>query len=187
MVTCRESREAKSSWAPRSMFMGQSTSSRGNGPDSSANERVNPGGVGGHLLGTRINSSGCVASSGSKVVGSLGVSTPIGSSDLCLGNEALSAGAGIMRSFLTMSHHSIISSSLELLSGKIALLPQHTWAGQSSPLAIFFQLCGWHPEGHGLPVGHPFDLDITEVLVLGVEEISEFPPPVGHPFFLLQV
>ena len=35
--------------------------------------------------------------------------------------------------------------------------------------AIFMQLCGWPPEGHSLLVGHPFDLDIAKVLVLGAE------------------
>ena len=107
----------KISWASRGMLMDQSASSRGGGPDSSAHERVNPRGASCLFLSTRANSSSCVASSGSKseVVWSLWVGTPIGSSTLGLGDEALSADVAVMGSFLptsnmSRSHRSPLSS-----------------------------------------------------------------------------
>ena len=48
-------------------------------------------------------------------------------------------------------------------------------------------LCVWQPEGHGLPVGPPFDLDVAETLILRGEERSEFPPPFWQSVILLQV
>ena len=65
----------------------------------------------GLLLGTRENVSHCVASSGSKAVGLLGVGTPISPSALGLGDEALSIGTGVLGSFLTMSKMSRSSRS----------------------------------------------------------------------------
>ena len=91
--------------------MGQWTSSRGSGPDSSTHKRVNPGGASSLLLGTRANSYGCAGSSGSKVVGLLGAGTLIGSSTIGLSDEALSAGAGVTGSFLSMSDKSRSSRS----------------------------------------------------------------------------
>ena len=67
-------------------------------------------------------------------------------------------------------HQSIISGSLELRWGKIVSWPQHPQAGKSRPWAIFFLLYGWQPECHGLLMGHPFDLEIAEALVLGAEK-----------------
>ena len=66
-----------------------------------------------------------------------------------------------------MLHHPIILDSLEVLLGKVVLSPQQFQEG-GGPWAVFSLLCGWHPEGHSIPLGHPFDLDIAEVLILGV-------------------
>ena len=106
MVTWRDLKEAKSSWAPRGILMGQSTSSWWGEPDSSAHKRVNPRGAGGLLLGTRANSSGCLACSDYEAVGLLGMSTLINSSALGCSDKALSASAGVMESFLDTSNMS---------------------------------------------------------------------------------
>ena len=91
MVTCRDSKEAKSSWAPRGTLLGQSACSGGGELVSSTHKRVKLGGISGLLLGVRAKSSGCVASSGSNAVGSSG-------------NKALSSGAGVIGSFIATSN-----------------------------------------------------------------------------------
>ena len=95
-------------------------------------------------------------------------------------------GHGQCHHFLTL-HHLLISSSLELLWEEGILLPQYTQAGWGSPWAIFFPLCSWQPEGHSLPVGHPFDLNIAKALVLRGERWLEFFSSFWHSFILLQL
>ena len=89
-------KEAKSSWAPRGMFMGQSTCSSGVELDLSAHERKTPGGTSGLCLGKRVSCSGGVVSSGSDVVGSLGVVTLTDGSTLGIGNGTLPLEVGAM-------------------------------------------------------------------------------------------
>ena len=86
-----------------------------------------------------------------------------------------------------MLHHFVIPNSLQVLWGKIVLLPQLALTEQSSPPAVLFQLCGWVPESCSLLMGHPFYLEVTKVLILWVEKRFEFPPPVRHPFILLHI
>ena len=82
-------KKAKSSWAPQVMFMGQSAHSGGGESDLSAHGREKPGGGSGLHLGTRVSSSGGVASSGSSALGSLGAVTLTSGSALSIGNGAL--------------------------------------------------------------------------------------------------
>ena len=81
-------------------------------------------------------------------------------------------------------HLTIILNSLELLRGKIVSLLQHTQTGQSGPPAIFFLLCGWHPDGCCLPVVQPLDFDVAKTLILSVKKGSELPPPSGMLSFI---
>ena len=47
------------------------------------------------------------------------------------------------------------------LSGEGSPFTPAPEAGWGSPQAVFFSLCGWQPEGSGLLVGQPQDLDIA--------------------------
>ena len=123
MVTCRYSKEAKFSWAPRGTLMGQSTCSRGGDLDSSACEKVNPGGRG-LLIDTRVKSSHCAASSGFEVVSSLGVGTLTGSSS----KETLSAGAGVTGFFIITSNMSKFNRSS---------LSRRGWGSCRAPILLY--------------------------------------------------
>ena len=60
MVTCMEPKEAKSSWAPRGLLMGQSACSSGVESNSSAHKREKLGSASRLHLGTGASSSGGV-------------------------------------------------------------------------------------------------------------------------------
>ena len=82
-------------------------------------------------------------------------------------------------------HHSVIPDSLEVLWGKVVLLhPNTPRQGGAAHQPCISSCAAGSPESHSLPVGHPFYLDITKVLILEAEKRSELPPPVRHPFFL---
>ena len=102
-VTHMDSKEAKSNWAPWDMCMGQPAYSSGGKSDSSAHKREKLWGGSGLYLGTRVSSSGCAASPGSQVLGSLGVVTLIGGSALGISDNALPSEAGAIGSFSTTS------------------------------------------------------------------------------------
>ena len=104
MVTCRESKEAQSSWAPRGTLIGQSACCGRGEPDSSTHEREKPGGASGLHLGTRVSSSGGAAPPGSDAVGSLGVGTPTGGSAVGVSNGVLPLEVGAMGSLLATSN-----------------------------------------------------------------------------------
>ena len=72
----------------------QTGPSRGGGSGLSAHKQVRPWGAGGLLLGSRANSMGYTASSGSEAVGLLRMGTLAGSSTLGVRHKALSAEAG---------------------------------------------------------------------------------------------
>ena len=98
------------------MLRGQSTCSGGVGFVNP--QKGKPKGCQGSSPGHKANSSGCAASPGSKVVGSPGAGSPIGSSSLGLGNEALSTGAGVMESCLAMSNMLRCSRSPPQVAGQ---------------------------------------------------------------------
>ena len=94
MVTCRDPKEEKSSWASRGMVMGQSACSGGDEPDSSAHKMEKPGVLVVFILAQWRSSSGGAASSGPGAVGSLGLDTPTGGSTLGITNGAASLEVG---------------------------------------------------------------------------------------------
>ena len=122
------------------MFRGGSASSRGGGQGSSAYERVNPGDGGSLPLGTRANSSGCAASSGSEDFGSLGVGTLVASSTLGVNDMALSVEAGSTESILVTSNI-LRSNRLPLFTMGV----RHWWSSwtdlQSTPGAFQHKQC----------------------------------------------
>ena len=147
-ITCRVSEELRSNWASRGILTGKAASSRGDGSDSSVQERVNLGDTSGPLLCTRANSYGWGASLGSKAGGSLGVGTPIVSSTLGLSDKALSAVAGVTGSFLAMSNISRSSRS-PLSRGGARHLQSSCTAPQSNPGAFQTR---WHTSEGPWPV-----------------------------------
>ena len=96
----------------------------------------------------RANSSGCVAASGSKVVGLLGAGTLINSSTLDLGDGALSTKARVMGSFLTtlnmlrssrpplssrgVRHPLSFCTALQSIPGVIPEQMAHLWRAMAS-------------------------------------------------------
>ena len=92
--------------------MGQPVCSGGGESDLSDDRREKPGGGSGLHLGTRMSSSGGVASSGSNVLNSLGPVTLTGWSALGISYGALPSEVGAMGSF---SATSSISRSSRLL------------------------------------------------------------------------
>ena len=89
IVTCMDPKEANSSWASQDTFMGQSAWSSGGELDLPVHGRVKLEGGGGLCLGSRANSSGSVAPSGSDALGSLGAVTPTSDSALGIGDGTL--------------------------------------------------------------------------------------------------
>ena len=79
--------------------------------DSSAYGKEKPGGGGVLHLGTRVSSSGCVASSGSNAFGSLGAVIPTSGSALGISNSAVPSEVGATGSFSTTSNISRSSRS----------------------------------------------------------------------------
>ena len=145
MITCQDSREAKSSWAPRGMLEGQSACSEGGELDSTAHKRVKPRGAGGLFLGTRANCSGCAAFSGSDAVSSLGMGTLTGPS----GNKkVLSSGARVIGSF---------NATSSMLRFNRSPCSSRGWAScgaflplQRASLGVF--QIEWHTSGWPWPV-----------------------------------
>ena len=119
MVTCRDPKEAQSSWAVMGMLMGQSACSSGGKPDLSTHKGEKPGDAKGLCFGTRANSSGCAVSSGSDAVSSLGAGTLTSGSALGVGDGALPSEVGATGSLLATSNISrLISSPLSITEVK---------------------------------------------------------------------
>ena len=135
IVTCRDSKEAQSSWASRGRLMGQSACSGGVEPDSSTHKRAKPGGASGLHLGARASSSDGAASSGSDAVNSLGAGALTGGSTLVVSDGALPLEAGATGSLIVTSY---ISRSTRLPLSIMEV--RHLWSScialQSIPRGI---------------------------------------------------